>query len=269
MANGRKGSKVGRKGKRGKRALTPGNIFGNKGAKAQASQINSLRKEIRRLSSKVKPEIKEFITAQNTVKAAAYATGGVSQTYFKIEVPFPQPGHGDDQRIGNVVRMLPVTMFLNGLYRVITNTSNGIPLYNVLSSKGCGMRVVAVQSRTASNSSPSITSIFDSFESGTNTVLTMANLNNPFKRGITSHYNILYDKVFYFNDNKPISNLRFKVYPKYKSLRWEQDYSHPSGEITFFVMFGGLQSTSNDNLNEADYNMVEFTYWMKLPYTDV
>lgn len=256
-----------RKNLRNNRNLSTRRIFNNKSAKSQAKQIYALRRTVNFVKNQCKPEVKEFITAQNTIKAAAYTSAEVSQTYFKIEVPFPSPGTGDDQRIGNVVKMLPITMFLNGLYRTITHSSSGIPLYNVLTSKGCGMRVVAIQSKTASNNSPSISSIFDTFETSVNPVLTMANLNNPFKRGITAHYNILFDKTYYFNDNKPISNLRFKVYPKLKNLRWEQDFTHPQGEITFYVMFGGLESTSN-NLNEADYNMVEFTYWMKLPYTD-
>lgn len=256
-----------RKARRSSRALSTRRIFNNKSAKAQAKQIYALRKSVNSVRRQCRPEIKEFVSAQNTIKAAAYTSADVNQTYFKLEVPFPQAGTGDEQRIGNMVKIYPVKLYLNGLYRMITNSSSGIPLYNVISSKGCGMRVVAIQNKIASNISPSITSIFDTFETSTNTVLTMANLNNPFKRGITANYNILYDKVFYFNDNKPIQNLKIKVYPKIKHLRWEQDFSHPRGEICFYVMFGGLQSTSN-TLNEADYNQVEFTYWMKLPYTD-
>lgn len=267
MARNARRSTYRRRGRRGNRTLSTRRIFNNKGAKAQAAQIYALRKSVNRVRRQCLPEVKEFTSAQNTIKAAAYTSADVNQTYFKIEVPIPQSGTGDNQRIGDKVRQLPITLFLNGLYRTITNSSNGIPLYNVISSKGCGMRVVAVQNKIATNATPAITAIFDTFETSTNAVLTMANLNNPFKRGITANYNILYDKVFYFNDNKPIQNLKMKIYPKIKHLRWEQDFTHPRGEVTFYVMFGGLQSTSN-NLNEADYNQVEFTYWMKLPFTD-
>lgn len=263
-----KRSRIRKSGRRGNRTLSTRRIFNNKSAKAQARQIYALRKSVNRVRRQCRPEVKEIVTPQNTIKAASYTSANISQTYFRLDVPSPSTGTGDDQRIGNVVRLLPVTVFLNGLYRTITNSSNGIPLYNVISSKGCGMRVVAVQSRVASNSVPSIASIFEDFESGTNTVLTMANLNTPFRRGITANYIILYDKVFYFNDNKPIQNLKFKVYPKIKHLRWDSEFSRPRGDITYFVMFGGLQSTSNE-LNQADYNQVEFTYWMKVPYTDV
>lgn len=267
MARNARRSTYRRKGRRGSRTLSTRRIFNNKGAKAQAAQIYALRKSVNRVRRQCLPEVKEYISSQNTIKAAAYTSADVNQTYFKIDVPVPQSGPGDSQRIGDKVRQLPITLFLNGLYRVITHTSNGIPMYNTITSKGCGMRVVAVQNRIASNATPTITSLFDTFETSTNAVLTMANLNNPFKRGITANYIILYDKVFYFNDNKPIQNLKLKVYPKIKHLRWEQDFSHPRGEVTFYVMFGGLQSTSN-NINEADYNQVEFTYWMKLPFTD-
>lgn len=256
-----------RKGRRGNRSLSTRRIFGNKGAKAQARQIYALRKSVNRVARMCKPEVKQFATTQNTIKVAAYTSADVNQLYHKIEVPFPQPGTGDNQRIGDRVRQLPITFFMNGIYREITNSSNGIPLYNVISSKGCAMRIVAIQNRIASNSTPSITSLFDTFETSTNTVLTMANINNPFKRGITANYIVLYDKVFYFNDIKPIRNLKLKIYPKIKHLRWEQDFTYPRGEVCFYVMFGGLQSTSN-NLNEADYNQVEMTYWMKLPFTD-
>lgn len=263
-----KRSRTRRTGRRGNRTLSTRRIFNNKSAKAQAAQIYALRRSVSRVRKQCRPEVKEYSTSQNTILAApATDTQGVNRLYHKLEFPAMALGPGDAQRIGDKVRMLPVTLFLNGLYRTITHTSNGVPLYNVISSKGCGMRVVAVQNRIASNTTPSITGIFDTFDTTTNAVATMANLNNPFKRGITANYNILYDKVFYFNDNKPIRNLKMKIYPKIKHLRWEEDFTYPRGQIVVFVMFGGLQSTGN-NLNEADYNQVEFTYWMKLPYTD-
>lgn len=256
-----------RKGRRGSRTLSTRRIFSNKGAKAQASQIYALRKSVNRVRRQCLPEIKNYITQQNIVKCAAYTEADINQTYHKIDYPAITLGTSDYQRIGNKVKLLPTTMFMNGLYRVITHTSSGIPMYNTITSKGCGMRVVAIQNRTASNGSPAITSIFDTFETSTNTVLTMSNLNNPFKRGITSNHLILYDKVFYFNDDKPLQNLKLRIVPKIKHLRWDDGNSLPRGHITVYVMFGGLQSTSN-NLNEADYNMVELTHWVKIPFTD-
>nr|QWB14894.1 capsid protein [Cressdnaviricota sp.] len=266
MAYGRRSSRR-RAGRRGNRNLSTRRIFGNKSAKAQAKQIYALRKSVNRVRRRCQPEVKEIITPQNTVKAAAYTEAGINQMYHKLEFPVPVLGTGDNQRIGDKVRLLPTTLFLNGLYREITNSSNGIPLYNVITSKGCAMRIVAIQNRISANSTPSITSIFDTFDTTTNAVLTMSNINNPFKKGITTKYMILYDKVFYFNDLKPIKNLKLRIRPRIRSLRWEDDFTYPRGQVFVYVIFGGLQSTSN-TLNEADYNQVEFTYWMKLPYTD-
>ena len=266
MAYGRR-SMYRRKGRRGNRSLSTRRIFNNKSAKAQAKQIYALRKSVSRVRRQCAPEVKDLTTQQLTVKCAAYTLSDINQTYHKLAYPLIPLGTGDAERIGNKVRLLPTTMFINGLYRVITNSSNGIPLYNVISSKGCGMRVVAVQSRSSSTSTPPINSIFDTFENSTNAVLTMANLNNPFKRGITANYYILYDKVFYFNDNKPLQNLKLRINPRIKHLRWEEGVTYPRGHITVYVMFGGLQSTSND-LNEADYNQVELTHWVKMPFTD-
>lgn len=269
MARNARRSTYRRKGRRGSRTLSTRRIFNNKGAKAQAAQIYALRKSVNRVRRQCLPEIKTYTGPQDTVKFAAYTSADIPQTYRIIPYPLIPQGTDDAKRIGNKIKLLPTTFFLNGIYRTITNSSNGIPLYNVISSKGCAMRVVAIQNRTTSTSNgvPSPENIFDTFETSTNTVLTMANINNPFKRGITANHYILYDKVFYFNDDKPLLNLKMRIIPRIKHLRWEDGVTYPRGQITLYVMFGGLQSTSN-NLNEADYNQVEATYWIKMPYTD-
>ena len=178
MAYARKRSTYRRKGRRSGRSLTTRNIFNRKDARAQAAQIYALRKSVNRVRRQCAPEVKEFVSPQLTVKCAAYMENNINQTYHKLAYPLIPVGTDDAKRIGNKVKLLPTTMFINGLYRVITNSSNGIPLYNVISSRGCGMRVVAVQSRYTSNGTPAINEIFDTFENTTNPVLTMANLNN-------------------------------------------------------------------------------------------
>lgn len=260
-----------RKNFRNNRALTTRRIFANKSAKSQAKQIYALRRAVNSVKKQCAPEVKVYDTNVLTQGFTGTMNNDlmtpVSNTNTRIVAPVINQGTADYQRIGDKIKVLPLTLFLNGIYRKITHSSSGIPMYNLLNSDGCGMRVVAVQSNVASSTLPSYTDIFTQFETSANSTLTMINLNCPFKTGITTKYTILYNKVFYFNDNAPVKNLKLKLFPKIKYLRWEAGVEYPQGQITLFVLFGGLQSTGN-NLNESDYNTVELTHWLKFPYTD-
>lgn len=266
-----KRSRSRKSGRRGNRTLSTRRIFSNKSAKAQASQIYSLRRAINRVKRSCAPEVKVYDTPIQIQGFTGTMNNDlltpISNTNMRIGMPNIGQGVVDWQRIGDKVRLLPLTLFLNGIYRKFTHSSSGIPMYNLLNSDGCGMRIVAVQSKVASKAIPTYDEIFSTFEDSANSTLTMTNLNCPFKTGITTRFSVLYNRVFYFNESIPVKNLKVKLYPKLKHLRWETGLEYPKGYITVFVMFGGLQSTGN-TLSEADYNQVELTHWMKVPFTD-
>lgn len=264
-----KRSRSRKSGRRGNRTLSTRRIFSNKSAKAQASQIYSLRRAINRVKRSCAPEVKVYDTPVDIREFTATYEDitSASKTNMRLSMPNFTQGTSDWQRIGDKVRLLPLTWFVNGIYRKVTKSSSGIPMYNLLNAEGCAMRIVAVQSKTSSATLPTYDDIFSTFEESASTTLTMTNLNSPFKTGITTKFSVLYNRVFYFNENSPIKNLKVKLYPKIKHLRWETGVEYPRGNITVFVMFGGLQTTGQD-LNNADHNKVELTHWMKVPFTD-
>lgn len=259
-----------RKNRRGFRNLSTRRIFNNKSAKAQAKQIYQLRKSINSVRRQCQPEIKTYDSPVliNNFTATRDDITDLPETLLMIAAPTISTGTDNWQRVGDKIRLLPLTWFINGLYRKITNTTNGTPLYNMLSSNGCAMRIVAIQSKTPHDTLPDYEDIFSgAFTDSTDPTESMTNINCPFRTGITTSYEILYNKVFYFNEDNPIKNLKIKLIPKLKYQRWEVGHTYPAGNIILFAMFGGLQTTGTP-LQQNDYSQVELTHWLKLPFTD-
>ena len=217
-----------RKGRRGNRSLSTRRIFNNKSAKAQAKQIYALRKSINRVARKCRPEIKVLestpIVQQFTATYEDPGMGTVFQnSWSRYSLALPTRGDSDGQFIGNLVSMLPFSWFINAQYGRKTNTSNGIPYYNLVNEgNGAAMRIIAVQAKQPLQSAPEPTELFPDFQDGSHWQQTISNMNCSYRNGITSSFNILYDKVKYINQNRPIFNKRLKIKPASRKLFWEQ-----------------------------------------------
>lgn len=272
MAYGRRRSTYRRKGRRGNRTLSTRRIFNNKGAKAQAKQIYALRRSINRVARQCRPEVKVVETPIVINEFTATTSGDeptlVNNMWRRYNIDVPSFGVADYNRVGNTVRMLPITWFINAQYGRKTNTSNGIPYYNLVNEgTGACFRLVAIQSKQALKTPPTPTDIFPLFENYPNWQTTISNMNCPYRNGITANWHILYDRVTYINDDKPIVNKRLKIRPVEKSLVWEDDYLYPKGIIFYFIICSGLRSTGN-NLNQSDYDYIAFNHHTTLPFTD-
>ena len=276
MAYGRKRTSNYRKTRRGNRTLSTRRIFNNKGAKAQASQIYALRKSVNRIARANRPEIKVYesniLTDEFTATTSGDSPNITNNMWRRYNINLPSSGTGDDQKIGNVIHPLAVNYFINAQYGRVTHSSSGIPMYNLIDQgTGGSFRIVAIQAKQAMQTAPTPSDIFPLFENYPNWQTTIVNMTCPFRNGITTNWNIIYDKVKYINENKPIYTKRLKFKPALRNIRWEEGFTYPKGMIYVFIFFAGLRSTTaqSSQLNNSDYEYVAFNHHYSLPYTDV
>lgn len=260
------------KGRKYRKHLSTRNIFAHKGSKAQAKQIYALRKSIKKVAKMCKPEVKVVESNINIDEFTATTSGDeptiVNNMWRRYDVALPPAGVNDSEKIGNVITMLPITWFINAQYGRKTHSSNGIPFYNMVDGgTGACMRIVVVQSKQAMQTAPRPADFFPLFEDYAAWQTTITNMNCPYRNGITSNWNIIYDKVKYINENRPIYNKRLKIKPVDRHVVWEQGYNYPKGTVWMFVLCAGLRTTGN-NLNQADYDYIAFNQHTTLPYTD-
>lgn len=263
------------KARRSARTLSTRRIFSNKGARSQAKQIYALRKSINRVRNAVKPEVKVLESSIQTTEFTATTSGEspniVNNMWRRYDISLPAAGPGDDQKIGNMIRPLAVNYFINAQYGRVTHSSSGIPMYNLIDQgTGGSFRIVAIQAKQAHQTKPTPTDIFPLFDNYPQWQATIANMTCPFRNGITTNWSILYDKVKYINENRPIYTKRLKFKSALKNIRWEEGFNYPRGTIYIFIIFAGLRSTtaSSDALNNSDYEYVALNHHFSLPYTD-
>ena len=193
-----------RKGRRGSRTLSTRRIFNNKGAKAQAAQIYALRKSVNRIARSNRPEIKELSSQYDNRLFGAVNVSTMS-TNFRFDGPLPSLGTGDNQRIGNIVKILPLKWRMTLQYREQFDTAQQSTIWNVppLPTNGFQVRFIAIQAKAASNEQPTLSDILDSYNDSADYLTSQAMLVQHFKTGITAKYNILMNKVFSVSKDTP------------------------------------------------------------------
>lgn len=274
MAYGKRRSTYRRSGRRGARTLSTRRIFNNKSARSQAKQIHALRRRINRVYRATKPEVK--ILEQGEYNAVQLLPGPTGLTAFQETFLRPVLGTGDNERTGNVINLKAATIFLSAKYSATTHSSSTIPMYNLTNGAiGAGLRVIAVQTKVARSTAPSLQSILhNAISDSASGIYSMANLKIPFEDGITTSYHVLMDRVYQFTNNRPIISKRINIRPVMKTYRWDPpmgsadiEYPIPAGAIFVFFIQGGLESSGSD-LTTADYTAISMSYTMKLAYTD-
>ena len=172
-----------------RRQLSTKRIYSRTSARAQASQIASLRNRVNRVYRACKPEIKSSYASPETI---SYTSSSLSSYYRIYPLTTPSQGVGDNQRIGNKIKVLNGTVYLSMEY--FNNSSTG---YHNSESSGAQYRVIIGQFRTpqGSNIIPTIGTLFDnpSFSGATYTQMAVC----PLKTGITSMYAIIKDILRY------------------------------------------------------------------------
>lgn len=274
MAYGNRRSSYRRKGRRSSRTLSTRRIFNNKSARAQAAQINALKRRINRVYRAAKPEVKVV----ETLRTERMLLPNMDDNVIAFDFVRPSVGTADDQRVGSVVHMLQPTLFISGKYDSPTR-SNPAPIYNSqLLRNGAAIRIIAIQSKFALNIPPTINEILHSnISTSFQGVDNIANLRIPFEVGITTRYAVIYDKVKYFSFDKPIWSQRINFKPKIRNLKWnpesgggsDESYIYPVGTIFVYLVQGGLESNNLDvNAEGNDFTRITLSWSQKLAYTD-
>lgn len=171
--------------RRGSRYLSNRYIYGKKGSKAQAKQIAALRNRVNKVWKSCKPEVKTIVTEAETI---GYTSSSLSSYYRFYPIASPGLGTGDDERVGNSIKVINGVVYLSMEYYNDSPTG-----YHDTESSGCQYRVVIGQFKTkhSANAIPGIQDIFQ-YPSNTGANYTQMALS-PFKEGITSQYKILKD----------------------------------------------------------------------------
>lgn len=257
-----------RKGRRSNRALSTRRIFNNKSAKAQASQIYALRRAVNRVKAQCKPEVKVVETPiANDVIGLNNIYVGTTISNVKVYEPYvPPPGTGDENRLGNLIKLYPLKINFSSQYKKIIN-SVSTPIATKLLGTSGGVRMIVVQSIAALANAPTLTDILES--TPTSLADSVGILNMPFKTGITSRFKILYNKVIYYSENQLIKCKNLKISPSIKHMRWEDGYRYPKGHFWVFLVAGGFSFVDvGSGDNPYDYDVCDYAIKFEMPFTD-
>lgn len=270
-----KRSRSRKSGRRGHRTLSTRRIFNNKGAKAQAAQIYALRKSVNRVRRQCRPEIKEVNTSfDNRLLGQYFSSSGAPVTVSDavFATPMPTVGTGDNNRIGDLIKILPLKFRMTLQYREVYGTVEGSTVWNVpeLPTHGMQVRVIAVQAKASMNSAPTLAEILESYSTNYDYLTTSGQMVQQFKNGITARFHILLNRVYSTSQDKPQLARTLNIVPRIRSVRWEQGYTYPRGQIFLFFFQGGAVSrvVIADPNNLYDYNATNIMFKMSQAYTD-
>lgn len=195
------------KSRRGNRTLTPGYIFGNKGAKAQAKQINSLRKRINFVYNQCKPEVKTIESNPVTLTLQQNPLNGLPYHLYKVELP--ELGVEDNARIGNACNLLDSHIFMNMRMAYIGDVN--YQLNGLGQTVNSTIRIVPFMVKSASDTQPDPYEILNLSGIG-NIPLYRMNSIGPFNEGVSAKYHILGDYRYNMSmDDRTLINSKIRI----------------------------------------------------------
>jgi len=230
--------------------LSTRRIFGKTSAKAQASQINSLRKRINYVSRQCRPEIKVL---NGSVISRTFDSQTIFNTYWPIPGPNLELGSADNQRIGDKINIKNVQFTFTAEY--YNNSETG---YHGSESAGTTMRIIIGQYKTprAYTAYPSISDVLSQSSNTGATYTHQAVI--PLKNGITEQYKILKDMKFTMTTSNNQRLIKFNIRPR--SYRWNENEEF--NNIWVLIISAGLHHDNNFS------EFVDMTANIKLVYTD-
>lgn len=237
--------------KRRNSRLSNRRIFGRTSAKSQASQIASLRNRINKVYNKCKPEIKTVVTSAETVN---YTSETTSSYYKFYPMTVPSKGTGDNERIGNYIKVINGVLYLSCEYFNSSDTG-----YHATESAGCQVRVVIGQYNSAVgyNIIPAIGDIFE-FPGNVGPNYTQLAIS-PLKEGISAKHKILKDYRFLLTSDRNQKMLKIPFKPKNPYV-WTDNQLFPNCWAALIVT--GLHFDTNFT------ETVKITVSDKLVFTD-
>lgn len=254
MAKFRRGFRYNRRNYKRGYKLSTRNIYSNRGAKSQASQIAALNRKINKIARKDKPEYKVVNVAPF---AKSFTSQTLSGTYITQYQPYPLVGNATDEgMVGNIVHM--TSLVLNGYCEYFNSSTTG---YHDTESAGCVLRVIAIQFKDNRSGVIPIDQLLQN--AGTVGTNYTALAYSPFIQGITNKCRILMDYKTTLTTTRNQKLLKLKIpLGKCRDLRYDNPSQTWSNNVLVYVIAGGLHYDQNF------VETLEFNAAMKLVYTD-
>lgn len=237
--------------KRARRLLSNRTVYGKTSAKSQARQIATLRNRVNYFARRNRPELKSKFSGSS---AFTFDNSSASNTWKCYPGIVPEAGTGNDQRIGDYIRVKSLTWYFTfEYYHDLPGTSMNPD------SKGGMIRVVLLQMKQP------VSSLFitdrahvlenwsDSGSAYTQQIIT------PLRTGITETFRVLADRKWTITDDK--NQLVKKITVKPTNYRFMADGT--LNNVLCMVVTSGLHWDSS-----AYTQYIKGTFSDKIVYTD-
>lgn len=229
--------------------LSARRVFGKTSAKAQASQINTLRKRINYVSRQCRPEMKVLY---NDASSFSFDSQTVMNTYKSFLVPLPSLGSGDNQRVGDFIRIKSLQLNISAEY--YNSSDSG---YHNTESAGSAYRIIIGQYKQPTSHVPDISGVL---QESSNSGAAYTNQSVcPMITGMTTFCHILFDKSYTISTNKNQVIHKLRVRPR--NIRFQTQNSDVNA-IWVIILSAGLHHDNNFS------EFIKGTYSTKLVYTD-
>lgn len=204
---------------RGRRTLSTRNIFNNKGAKAQASQISALRKRVSYVYRQCRPEVK---ISENPV-IQQYIAYNADNPYWLYSIDMPVEGVGDSAMTGNAINIKDVHMYLNAKVDTLTSDQQS-PTYLLQGGVPITMeyRVMLFGMKSSVDTFPSIADFIEISTYSDDYSGYQMNAVRPLNTGASNIIKIFYDRRFSVSTQGQVSRshkLKLKGSQIYKFTR--------------------------------------------------
>lgn len=228
-----------------RRTLSTRSIYNRRSSKAQANQIYALNKKVNAIARANRPDTYLMVNGPITQQFSNETLASVSKSYGSGLTPH-----------GTYARLLDFT--IAGTFEYADN-KEAYPGVDV--PRAGTIRLVIWQSLSskASNSVQQIGNLLEISGTGAGYEL---NTMRPFKPGVTSYVNILYDRTYTVSAANPVRQFKARV-KKLAPMRIEAGDQKPQGEVYYGFVTSGLHYGS-----AAYSEYITCNFIAKLAYND-
>lgn len=280
--------------RRGNRTLSTRNIFNNKGARAQASQLYRLNRKVNSIYRQCKPELKIRESDKQQYSLTSYEYNDDSPANVQVDftrplspgrittISMPSIGEYDNDMTGNVINLKDATVYINASYQLVKDARlNSIP--NDFSDSTF-IRFVFFMTKTPSDDVLEATDLFDlqapnamSADLGITTTGSYPagyrlNTTLPLLEGTASRFTVIKDIRVKVGSMSPDKQLRVKI-PLSKYAKYIRNQYTLYGKcqlyiatITSSLEIKGVQDASENYIYAVPRLTV--SHFAKLAYTD-
>lgn len=207
-------------------ALSTRNIYSNRSARSQATQIAALKRRVNHVYRACKPE-KKF--TEGSIYEQTFSNGSLATNYKFYTSPVVDAGGLDSQRVGNRIWRKDSYRF-----RVCysNNGQNTSGLHEFETPAAQVRVIVGIWKEVGTSGSiPSISDILSSYSATGEGYRSL--VVQPLARGITERHKIIHDRVYTVSLNDPITT--HKLDTPWYDCRYDKDDYHVHSWILFIA----------------------------------